>query len=162
MTLEELGNLGDFIASIAVIVTLIYLAIQLRQNTRQMKESSADIRQSGLGQLFEMHSRHRFFIASDGAIADLVEKGLDNYDQLNKTERIRFDSFMWDIVWTFLLTWSRYKDGVIAKEIWESALTDLIRQWIGRSGGKAWWESTNIHIVPAFAEIVNEALNRDA
>ena len=32
--LEDLGNLGDFLGGIAVIATLIYLAIQLRQNTR--------------------------------------------------------------------------------------------------------------------------------
>ena len=33
MTLADLGNLGEFIASIGVLITLIYLAIQIRQNT---------------------------------------------------------------------------------------------------------------------------------
>ena len=32
--LEDLGNLGDFIGGIAVIATLIYLALQVRNNTR--------------------------------------------------------------------------------------------------------------------------------
>jgi len=32
--LEDLGNLGDFIGGIAVIATLIYPALQVRNNTR--------------------------------------------------------------------------------------------------------------------------------
>jgi hypothetical protein len=31
--LDELGNLGDFVGGLAVVVTLIYLALQIRQNT---------------------------------------------------------------------------------------------------------------------------------
>ncbi len=40
MTLEDLGNLGEIIGAIAVVVSLIYLAIQIRQNTAQIRESS--------------------------------------------------------------------------------------------------------------------------
>ena len=39
MTIEELGNLGDFLAAIATIITLIYLALQIRQNTSILKLS---------------------------------------------------------------------------------------------------------------------------
>ena len=37
MTVMELGALGEFVGSIAVIATLIYLALQIRQNTSQQK-----------------------------------------------------------------------------------------------------------------------------
>jgi hypothetical protein len=33
MSLEDLGNIGEFVAAAAVIVSLIYLAMQIRQNT---------------------------------------------------------------------------------------------------------------------------------
>jgi hypothetical protein len=33
MTLDDLGNLGDFLGAIAVLVTLVYLAIQVRQSS---------------------------------------------------------------------------------------------------------------------------------
>ena len=41
MTLQDLGNIGEFLGSIGVIVTLIYLAIQIRQNTKAARASSA-------------------------------------------------------------------------------------------------------------------------
>ena len=39
MTIIELGALGEFRGSIAVLATLVYLAVQIRQNTRTMDES---------------------------------------------------------------------------------------------------------------------------
>ncbi|MEE8301394.1 MAG: hypothetical protein V3S24_03055 [Candidatus Tectomicrobia bacterium] len=37
MTVMELGAIGEFVGSIAVIGTLIYLALQIRQNTSQQR-----------------------------------------------------------------------------------------------------------------------------
>ncbi len=36
---QLLGNYGEFIGAIAIVVTLIYLAMQLRQNTRAIQSS---------------------------------------------------------------------------------------------------------------------------
>ena len=33
-TFQELGSLGEFIAAIATLITLVYLAFQIRQNTK--------------------------------------------------------------------------------------------------------------------------------
>ena len=40
MDLEALGNLGDFIGGLAVIVTFLYLAAQIRQNTESVRAAS--------------------------------------------------------------------------------------------------------------------------
>ena len=42
MDLETLGNLGDFISGIAVLVTLIYLANQVRRNTSVLSTASRE------------------------------------------------------------------------------------------------------------------------
>jgi len=39
MTIMELGSLGELISAIAVVVTLWYLAVQIRQNTHAMEEN---------------------------------------------------------------------------------------------------------------------------
>ena len=40
MTISELGSLGEFVGSLAVVVTLIYLTTQLRQNTKAVRAAS--------------------------------------------------------------------------------------------------------------------------
>jgi len=38
--IENLGNIGDFVGGIGVVVTLVYLATQIRQNTRAIRLAS--------------------------------------------------------------------------------------------------------------------------
>jgi len=40
MNIQTLGNLGDFIGSLAVLVTLVYLSIQTRQTVTISRQSS--------------------------------------------------------------------------------------------------------------------------
>ena len=41
MSLTDLANLGEFLSSIGVLASLIYLAIELRQNTAMMQVSAS-------------------------------------------------------------------------------------------------------------------------
>ncbi len=38
--LDALGNIGDFLGGLGVVATLVYLALQIRQNTRQLDHNS--------------------------------------------------------------------------------------------------------------------------
>lgn len=64
MTLADLGSIGEFVSSIGVIVTLIYLAIQVRQNTQAMRESQRIARVDAMTTRNDMIERS----ASQGAI----------------------------------------------------------------------------------------------
>ena len=52
MTLLELGALGEFLGSIAVLATLVYLSVQIRQNTKSMNES----KKLALAQTYQMRA----------------------------------------------------------------------------------------------------------
>ena len=56
MTLMEtsqlLGNMGEFVGAIAVVATLLYLAIQLRNSTIQARASAYQTTGIALGQYF--------------------------------------------------------------------------------------------------------------
>jgi CubicO group peptidase (beta-lactamase class C family) len=40
MSLEDLGNVGEFVAAVGVVISLIYLAIQIRQNTAHLAHNT--------------------------------------------------------------------------------------------------------------------------
>ena len=52
MTLQDWGSIGEVVGAIAVVVTLIYLAKQIRLNTHEMEES----RKLALAQTYQMRS----------------------------------------------------------------------------------------------------------
>jgi hypothetical protein len=40
VTIQDLGSIGEFVAAIATLATLVYLAVQIRQNTRTLYPAS--------------------------------------------------------------------------------------------------------------------------
>jgi hypothetical protein len=44
MTLDELGSLGEFVSSIAVLITLVYLALQVKQTRRVLEANASQAR----------------------------------------------------------------------------------------------------------------------
>ncbi len=40
MTIQDLGSLGELIAAVATVATLVYLALQIRQNTRVLRHAA--------------------------------------------------------------------------------------------------------------------------
>ena len=48
MTIQDLGSIGEFVASIGVIVSLVYLAVQIRQNSKQLGDSAKQATQTSI------------------------------------------------------------------------------------------------------------------
>ena len=40
MSIQELGNLGELAGGVAVVVSLLYVALQIRQNTQTIRASN--------------------------------------------------------------------------------------------------------------------------
>ena len=64
---QLLGNYGEFVGAIAVVATLMFLTLQIRQNTRSATLTRATLAQQ---QLTRMHER----IMSNKELADLVAR----------------------------------------------------------------------------------------
>jgi hypothetical protein len=83
MTIGEWGAIGELIAAIATIATLIYLALQLRQNTAtielsEMRAVEADAKDS------------RSRIVQDKEVAELYIAGLTTPEMLDQADKLRF------------------------------------------------------------------------
>ena len=98
MTIVELGALGEFLGSIVVLFTLVYLAVQVKQGNRSLEES----RKLALAQTYQMRSdalQMMLVSASDSENIGPIITRLTTYgypedvsalDRLNDEERGRF------------------------------------------------------------------------
>ena len=84
MTLQDLGNLGEFVAAVATVVTLVYLAIQIRQNTRTVRTSA---HHAGSTAWAELLAR----IASDPSLSEIYHLGRGSPDSLPAEDARRFE-----------------------------------------------------------------------
>jgi hypothetical protein len=84
LTIEDFGNLGEFIAAIATIATLAYLAVQIRLNTKSNQASTASA-------WFEQESTICMFIAQH---ANIYRRGNANLEELNEDEKVIFEQIV--------------------------------------------------------------------
>ena len=95
--LEDLGNLGDFLGGIAVIATLVYIAIQIRQNTTQIAENSERMRLSFENDIRRELNNFRLSIATDEGLSSIWRRGLDD-EQLDEVDRGRFELLILNLI----------------------------------------------------------------
>ena len=69
MSIMELGALGEFVASFGVIATLIYLAVQMRQNTKAVRLNTAHAVTEELQDMFSL------LVADEGMADVMLEAG---------------------------------------------------------------------------------------
>lgn len=136
MTLTELGALGEFVGAIAVFVTLVYLSIQIRQNTQAMAEN----RRLALAQTYQMRAdalQEMLVHAAESEhigpiITKLVEVGypddVRSLDQLTPIERGRFRQ--WQIAqqthWDNMFY--QYQQGYLDEEYYRDSFRVRVRR----------------------------------
>ena len=121
MTLQELGNLGEFFGAIAVIASLAYVALQIRQNTRSLRTASFQA-------VMQSSTWENRIIAQDPALAELYLRGLNAYDELDSVDAFRFSALMYNFIWHFEIALSLYSEGVSTETRLEAHLDSVLDQ----------------------------------
>jgi hypothetical protein len=83
MNWEAIGAIGEIVGAIAVFVTLLYLGIQLRLNTRALKSSTFQEISASTAETMQV-------IASTPGMSELIVKSQVGIGALNAEEQIRF------------------------------------------------------------------------
>jgi len=134
MTLQDWGAIGEMVGALAVVVTLIYLAKQIRMNTHAMDEG----RKLALAQTYQMRSdalQAMLVHAADSEhvgpiIIKLTEFGYPEdvkaLDELTDPERRRFR--MWQIAqqthWDNMHY--QFQQGYLDREYYDDAFKDRV------------------------------------
>ncbi|SKB15562.1 hypothetical protein PL11201_730022 [Planktothrix sp. PCC 11201] len=83
----SIGDVTDIIQTIVIVVSLIYVAIQVRESTRATKGATY---QSIITAFAEIESR----ISQDAEVAKIYRLGQASSDKFNETQLARFNELM--------------------------------------------------------------------
>ena len=84
MNWEALGAVGEIAGATAVLITLIYLAVQIRQNTATVATATYESVMTGFNDI-------NVVVASHPALAALLDRGCQNPNTLNAEETVQFN-----------------------------------------------------------------------
>ena len=112
-TLQDLGNLGEFLGALGVIVSLVYLARQMHQNTTSVRAASFNSMVQNSLRLLE----HAFI---DSEFARFLHKAENDPSSLSPEEKVRWDSYMTAVYRHFGNLVYQHRVGALDQEMWES------------------------------------------
>lgn len=151
MTIQDLGSLGELIAAVATVATLVYLALQIRQNTTSVRASSRLEIASG----WRAHNRQML----DPAVNRAYLRGLRAYPDIPFAERSIFGNLISDHAVFFQGAFALYEEGQLDRQTYEDYLTWFACQ-VATPGGNALWVETSPFLVTGAAAAVDERLRR--
>ncbi len=152
MTLADLAAIGSFISGVAVVVTLIFLLLQMRQNTQAVRAAASQAHAANFQQLLNPMIEH-------ADVARLFRIGMGGVEPLTDDERTRFLLICSGIFRFYEAARLQWRHGQLDDEHWGSVDTQL-REIIGYSGIQTFWSLRRQWHSPEFRGWV-ETLPRD-
>jgi hypothetical protein len=153
MTLEQAYYLSQIVAAAAILASLVFLALEVRRNTRETRRAAVE----------EATSHRTDFVrllAVDSALMKRVGRGLSGV-RLDAAEWMQFSLFLYAIFVEFEVNERRRRDGDLEEELW-SAWLDAYRWWLQFPGTRKWWATRPAGFTERFRAIVDAELAKAA
>ena len=133
MTILELGAIGEFIGGIAVVVTLFYLALQIRQSTRV---NASLIRQN----FYDATQQMMLHGVESSEFMDLWYRAWSTNDSLSSNEQMQIWRHMQAMFMGYQGFFEQYKSGALPEKDWALLRKILTTFWLADGKGKndAW------------------------
>jgi len=131
-----LGNIGEFIGAIAVVATLGYLVVQIRQNTAAITSQTYEGVMAGFNEVNTV-------VADNPGLAAVFLKGDKDPDSLDDAEAVQY-AFLyrcWSNQWLKLLR--LYESGTLSKADWSRMALEAA-QAFQTAGGQRFREENHL------------------
>ena len=146
--IEDLGNIGDFLSGIAVVVTLLYLAHQVRQNTKSTHSATYQ----AIVSTMSTFSRE---LAYDSERSDIFSRGMIHPEELTVSERIRFYLLQTSYFRNFENIHFQYNAGAIPDDVWKG-WEYRVASSLKTPGCLLWWQRDQLVYSARFRKYMTE------
>ena len=124
------GAIGEVVGALAVVVTLLLLVRQMRQNSAALRTQTYDSIMRGWNEL-------NMVVATRPEMADLMTRGQDDPDSLEGTERVQFVFLLASYFNQFEKLLYLFEAGTLSNEEWHR-WASIGAQILSTPGGRAW------------------------
>ncbi len=149
MSLQDLGNIGEIIAAIATVATLVYLTVQIRHNSRALVRSNEFAQASSIHDITILFNELNWRLASDGELAEIYTRALAG-EELSDTEATRFVAFVNTYIATIENLVGQQNLELGYSDLDSSSALDLfapiVRQLLETKAGAKWWREVAPHL----------------
>ncbi len=156
MTFEQLSSLAQIVGSVGVVVSLVFVGLQVRQNTGALERNEHN---STMAQWTVI----RMAIAKHRDIAELMTAGLNGERVLDAADQLRLEQMLQENAWAAFHIWDRTQRGVFPKGTFELTAGAALKGLLATARGSVWWRTAkHVGFIPGFVADVDAILAQDS
>src|SRR5262245_46556297 len=145
---EAISALGQLVGALAVVISLIYLANEVRSNTRATREASMRWVQDNYTQWVRQVSGHP-------DLSELYYRGIHDFESLEGVELVRFSGLMVELFRRSEEMYYLRLQGHLEPYVW-NGLEASMRDFNRYPGVQAWWRFRSSWFSEASANHLNQ------
>ena len=150
MSIQEWGAISEMVGAIAIIVSLIYVGVQLRQNTQATRVNTSQAFVQTVGGIMGHQIQEPEF-------RDIYWRGLAGLSNLHGSELAAFGGWTAQLLREFESFYFQWKAGAFEDQIW-SGWNCQYRDLFGYPGAQEVWTIRRHQFSDEFREFVEREL----
>jgi hypothetical protein len=161
-SIQDLGAAGEFVGAIGVVITLVYLAYQIRQNTIQLEQSTLTARAAAQNASNTALRETRASIFESEEMAEVFHVGNSNPEALGDVARLRYRLAMHNVTDVMLEIYAQTLATGFAPETWNTQGHTLVERILATPGGHWFWATFGHNYPSDFRVEVDRILGNSA
>jgi len=156
MSFEQISYLAQIVASVGVVVSLIFVGLQIRQNTGALQRTEHN-------STMEQWTVIRQAIAQNRDIAELMTVGLNGERTLDAADQLRLEQMLQEYAWAAFHIWERTQRGIFPKGTFEFSCGALLCSLLTTPRGEIWWRGAKaVGFPPPYVSDIDALLASNA
>ena len=151
--LSDLASIAEIIGAFAVVISLIYVGIQVNDSAGAVRSAAANDANVSIQSWYLQ-------IGSSKQTSELFYKALTSEEALSDEEEFQFLMMTHGIFLGFQNSYLLFEEGTIDSELRQS-LTSVLTGVTGLPGMQRYWRQRKSYLHSGFAEWAQQIINRD-
>jgi hypothetical protein len=147
-----LAAIGQLAAVLIGIPSIIYLAMQIRQQTKERTHAAVHALTEQWGDI--TGSLH-----DNAELADIFLRGLRSFDDLDAVDKVRFSAFFNRLLTFFEGMYYSHEQQILTDSSW-GAVERTIEDFFSSKGVQEWWQRRKRWHTIEFARVVDAVIAR--
>ena len=152
MNWDAIAALSQVAAAAGVIISLIYLAAQIKSNTKETRAASFNA-------VTDSFNHFNFLVAQDRTLAALFLRGSADYGQLDGVEEMQFDLLILGLFRIHESVFYQSNRGTMERDLRDAENRSLIFL-LEMPGIRAWWKDNPYSFTHEFREHIKKVMSR--
>jgi hypothetical protein len=151
MNWDAIGALADMAGAIGVILSLLYLGVQIRNQSKQSRLESVSESTRQWNDILADTANNR-------ELCSIWIRGLEAFDQLDREERAQFSSQLGRVCRVVEGLFEHYQEDRLKPDTWD-AISRTLMDFAAYPGFKDWWVTRSHWHSTAFQSHINDLVN---